>query len=166
MLDDLRLLVWSERRVLAPVRRPAQDLALTLELSPQVRRFEVFLNLGGPLLDSLLHARPCVFVKRPWRSVADYVGPLPAAPGAAKDEVRLRPPVCDAGFRVSKVEVGFPRIEPTCLYGLDDRIPPHFLKPHEPSLTRAGRRTRSCRSGFIPVCAGPADSDRPSSIRD
>jgi hypothetical protein len=52
-----------------------------------------------------------------------------------KDEVRLGPPVCDAGFRVSKVEVEFPRIEPTYLYGLDDPVPPDFLKSHQASVT-------------------------------
>jgi hypothetical protein len=55
------------------------------------------------------------------------------------------------GFRVSKVELEFPRIEPTCLYGLDDRIPPHFLEPHEPQRNEGlGRGTvRLGLSGVI-----------------
>jgi hypothetical protein len=54
MLDDFCLLVWSERRVFGLDSRPAEDLVLALKLGPQVRRFEVLLNVGGPLLDPLL----------------------------------------------------------------------------------------------------------------
>jgi hypothetical protein len=48
-------------------------------------------------------------------------------------------------FRFSKVELEFLRIEPTCLYGLDDRIPKHFLDPHE--------LQRNCAEGHLRTLA-------------
>ena len=60
--------------------------------------------------------------------------------------------MCDAGFRVSKVEVEFPRIEPTYLYGLDDPVPPDFLvaPTQRNGLTDAGLDALLNPSGDIP----------------
>ena len=117
------------------------------------------------MLDPLLHVRPYEFLIRPWRSFPDYVAPLPVAPRPAEGEVRRRPPVSDVGFRVSKVELEFPRIEPNCLYGLDDRIPLHFIEPHEPQRNEGlGRgtllNTRACHVVSAPRDSGWLIADR------
>jgi hypothetical protein len=110
-----------------------------LNLSPEVRRIDVALDILSPSPDAFFDRRPGEdFVGPREGAIPDYVAPDVAETIAVEGEIRPRRRVADANFRVAAVgQIDLVRIEPARLYLSDDRVLFDLFQPHESSVSVA-----------------------------
>jgi hypothetical protein len=101
---------------------PEKQLRVSLNLSPQIRHFEIALNVFEPSANASNERLPAIFVDWPIHAVSDYVASDVVRRIGDYGEIRRRPPVFDADFGVVILQIEFVGIESDLLNGLKDLV--------------------------------------------
>jgi hypothetical protein len=107
----------------------AEQLSLALQLSPQIRRAKVDLDISKPTGNAFHYRVPTIYFVRPFRAVPDYIVPDIVSCMAPKDEIRGRPLVFQTDFGITILELEFSRVESDALDGLENFVLHPLLQP-------------------------------------